>query len=103
MRPDGELLSDNMQFDDFRDAHHRPANPKVRNAIRASAPAFRGRIVPPAAMLGRIVASGGLCRWRRYPPASGGASPPPAIRRIDTSAASPVLRWLQDEPNKHRP
>jgi hypothetical protein len=58
MRPDGELLSDNMQFDDFRDAHHRPANPKVRNAIRASAPAFRGRIVPPAAMLGRIVASG---------------------------------------------
>lgn len=49
--------------------------------------------------VGSIVGLLSPAGWR-YPPASMGASLPPAISRIDTFVASRVLGYLHDGPNR---
>ena len=43
-----------------------------------------------------------FARWLALPASFMGASLPPAISRIDTFAASRVLRYLHDGPNKRQ-
>ena len=56
----------------------------------------------PRASAGWQQCRAAFLRWLALPASFMGASPPAAISRIDTFAASRVLRYLHDGPNKRQ-